>query len=83
MSTTEAEEALSRDLQQIAKKLEKIIERSAGKPMLYSLVIFNDEAGSRMQYISNTDRECVKSALTSLLLGWDGGMPDIPAHEVN
>ena len=82
MTATQAEAALSRDLQNLAKRLEVMLEKRAGKPMLFSLVIFNDEPGSRMQYISNTDRECVKNALESLLDGWREGMPDVPAHEV-
>jgi len=81
--TTEAENALSMELQNLAKKLGVMLEKRAGKPMLFSLVIFNEEAGSRMQYVSNTDRECVINALKSLLIGWGEGMPDIPAHKVN
>lgn len=80
--TTQAEKQLSAELQDLAKNLEAMLEKRAGKPMLFSLVVFNDEPGSRMQYISNTDRECVSDALESLLAGWRDGMPDIPAHEV-
>jgi hypothetical protein len=81
--TTEAEKVLSMELQSLAKKLTVMLEKRAGKPMLFSLVIFNEEPGSRMQYVSNTERECVTNALKSLLIAWGQGMPDIPAHKVN
>lgn len=81
--STEAEEKLSRELQTLAKKLEVMIEKRAGKPMMFSLVIFNEEPGSRMQYISNTERASVINALQSLLTGWGEGMPDIPVHKIN
>ena len=79
---TKAEVKLSKELQDIAKKLEVTLEKRAGKKMLFSLLIFNEEEGSSMQYISNTDRESIIDALKSLLIGWDEGVADIPAHEV-
>lgn len=82
-SATPAEIQLSKQLQDLAKKLEVMLEKRAGKPMLFSLIIFNDIPGSRMQYVSNTDRAGVVDAMKSLLAGWGENMPDIPAHEVN
>ena len=82
MKVTEAERALSLELQELAAVLESKLERRAGKKMLFSLLIFNEEAGSRMQYISNTHRDSVLVAMRSLLSGWREDMPDIPAHEV-
>ena len=46
--TTKAEADLSKELQDLAKKLEIMLEKRAGKPMLFSLIVFNDEPGSRI-----------------------------------
>jgi len=35
-----------------------------------------------MNYISNADRDDACAALKSLVHGWEQGMPDIPAHEI-
>ena len=78
---SKADIEVSKNLKNIAKQLSKRIDKSAGKPMMFSLVIFNDEPGSEMQYISNAEREGVQKALKSLLDGWDKGMPDIPNHD--
>ena len=50
--------------------------------MGFSLVVFNAEPGSRLNYVSNCDRQEVYSALKSLIAGWEDGMPDIPSHEI-
>jgi len=74
---------ISEELQKIAALLESEIEKAAGQRMGFTLVIFNAEAGSRMNYVSNCDRDEVANALISLLAGWGKGMPDIPAHKID
>lgn len=74
--------AISEAMQALAGSLSAVLEDIAGKPMGFSLIVFNAEAGSRMNYVSNCDRQEVINAMESLLAGWKGGMPDIPAHEV-
>lgn len=74
---------VSRGLSSLADLVQIEVEKMAGKKMGFALVVFNAEAGSRMNYVSNCDRDQVANALESLLIGWGGGMPDIPAHEIN
>jgi hypothetical protein len=69
-------------MQSLADTLNGLLEDIAGKPMGFSLIVFNAEAGSRMNYVSNCDRQEVINAMKSLLAGWEQGMPDIPAHEI-
>jgi len=45
-----------------------------------SLVIFNHDDNSRLNYISNCDRNEVIKVWKTLLDGWEKGMPDIPGH---
>ena len=73
---------VSQELQKIADELNKRLEDVAGQRMNFSLVVFNSEPGSRMNYVSNCNRDDVANAMQSLLIGWGKGMPDIPAHEV-
>jgi hypothetical protein len=70
-------------MQEIAEHLDKYLENIAGEHMGFSLVVFNAVNDSRMNYVSNCSREDVYSALSSLLKGWEEGMPDIPAHKVD
>ena len=74
--------AISKSMQDLAKELHDRLEGIAGKPMGFSLVVFNAEAGSRLNYVSNCDRQEVYSALKSLISGWEAGMPDIPSHKI-
>ena len=73
---------VSQELQQIAEELSQRLEDVAGKRMNFSLVVFNSMPGSRMNYVSNANREDVANALKSLLAGWEAQMPDIPSHEI-
>jgi len=82
MKTATPDRKVSEQLRLIADELDKRLEDVAGQRMSFSLVVFNAEAGSRMNYVSNTNRDEVANALTSLLVGWGKGMPDIPAHEI-
>ncbi len=72
---------LSKELKNIAGRLEKEIEHAAGVKMAFTLVVYNTEPGSRLNYISNANRAEVAGCLRSLLEGWEAGMPDVPAHE--
>lgn len=75
------EEKVSAELQSIAAELSERIDAVAGQHMNFSLLVFHTKPGSRMNYISDTNREDVVNAMKSLLQGWDKGMPDIPAHK--
>lgn len=82
MKVSLADQKVSMELQGLACDIDKALEKIAGQKMGFSLVVFNAQAGSRMNYISNCDRQEVASALTSLLAGWKQGMPDVKAHDV-
>lgn len=81
MKLSTPDRKISEELQAIANELEQRLEQIAGQKMNFSLVIFQTELGSRMNYISNTKREDVVGAMQSLLTGWGKGMPDLPAHK--
>jgi len=76
-----ADTKTSEQLKDIADKLGVLLAEAAGQKMNFSLIVFQAEVGSRMNYISNCKREDVVHAMTSLLNGWREGMPDIPANE--
>lgn len=82
MSTSNADRKISEQLRAIADELDKRLEDTAGQHMNFSLLVFETEENSRMNYISNCMREDVAQAMKSLLQGWEQGMPDIPAHKV-
>ena len=77
------EEKVSEKLRQLMEPLEKEINEIAGTRMGISLLIWNNTPDNRMSYIANVRREDVALALKSLLKGWEKGMPDIAAHEIN
>lgn len=77
------DQEISKGLQDLAALVNKEIKKLSGKETGFALVVFNAEAGSRMNYISNCARNEVANAFESLLVGWKAGMPDIPAHKVN
>jgi len=79
---TSADRKVSQNMQKLAKYVSRKIDKVAGKHMAFSLLVFNIDANSRMNYCSNCSREDVHKALKSLLDSWDEGMPDIPAHEI-
>ncbi|GAB5451855.1 MAG: hypothetical protein Hals2KO_21830 [Halioglobus sp.] len=82
MKVAPEDRAVSESMQALADALHGLLEEIAGKPMGFSLIVFNAEPGSRLNYVSNCDRQEVMNAMKSLLAGWEGGMPDIPAHEI-
>ena len=69
---------LSRDLQGIAADLSKRIEKSAGEPVAFTLLVFTE---GRASYISSASREDSVREIKHLLDLWGHDMPDIPAHE--
>lgn len=81
MSLAPEDVAISENMQALAGSLSSLLEEIAGKPMGFSLIVFNAEAGSRMNYVSNCDRQEVINAMKSLLTGWEQGIPDVPAHK--
>jgi len=78
-----ADKKISVAMKKIAKHLDEYLEEIAGERMAFSLVVFNVEPNSRMSYVSNCKREEAHAALKSLVMGWEKGMPDIPAHELD
>ena len=71
---------VSRDLQGIARDLDKAIQRAAGgQRMAFTLIVFTP---GRVSYVSNAKREESVREIKHLLGLWGEGMPDVPAHEV-
>ena len=83
MSTAKPDLIVSRELQDIFRRLVQEVQELAGEKMMLSLCVFNSEPGSRMNYISNCNREDVETCWLNLINGWREGMPDVPAHEFN
>lgn len=77
-----ADELVSFAMQELADAIDNSLQEITGDKMGFSLIVFNSEAGSRMNYVSNCNREDVTNAMKSLLYGWENGLPDVPAHEV-
>lgn len=74
---------VSKRLKELGQRLDIEIEKMAGQRMTFALLIFNPIPGQRMNYISNGPREEMQQAIKSLIQGWEQGMPDIPAHEID
>lgn len=77
-----AEKAVSLAMQGIMTTLDDSITELAGEQMGIALFVFNAVPGGRINYVSNCNRQEVIAALKSMISGWEAGMPDIPAHEV-
>lgn len=75
-----AQRKVSRGLRGIAKRLEKDVEKVAGKPCHISLFVWTE---GRSNYISTLPREQVIAILEEHIAAWKAGMPDIPAHEID
>ncbi|MCA0247650.1 MAG: hypothetical protein LCH93_13620 [Proteobacteria bacterium] len=73
----------SQALRAIAEKLDIVLQRVAGRRMGFSLIVWNESAVERANYISNCPRPEVVKALEQLLARWKAGMPDVPGHNVN
>ena len=74
---------VSEALHEVFKTLLDELEERTGERPAASLVIFTATPGGKINYISNCDRGDVVKAWTQMLKGWEDGMPDIPAHEIN
>lgn len=72
--------ALSRELQGIARNLDKAIESAAGERVAFTLVVFTED---RASYISTAPRPDSVREMKSLIGYLEQGMPDVPAHEFN
>lgn len=71
--------ALSRSLKDIARDLDKAIEKAAGERVAFTLMVFTE---GRASYISTAPREFSVAEIKNLLTLWGHDMPDVPAHEV-
>lgn len=71
---------VSMALQTIAGDLDATLAMVAGKPVSFSLFVWTE---GRANYISTSNNRAeIKAAIQSIIDGWDAGMPDVPAHEV-
>lgn len=80
---TKEDQEISRGLPDLAALIKAELEKLSGRNMGFALVVFNTEVGSRMNYVSNCDRNEVVGAFKSMLTKWEAGMPDIPSHEIH
>ena len=78
---TEADFAVSRDLQNAARWLDKRLKRIAGEPYGFCLITFGFGEAGIASYVSNAERKEVIEALQVLLKGWQANEPDAPIHE--
>lgn len=70
---------VSRELQQIAQRLDGDLERVAGTRVGFTLFVWTD---GRSNYISTADRAEMIAVLEQHIAGWKQGAADMPAHEV-
>lgn len=75
----DAQEKISRELQNIARGLGDVLNDVAGEEVAFSLFVWTK---GRSNYINTADRATVIAVLEEHIKGWKAGMPDIPAHEV-
>lgn len=73
---------LSKNLQEVARELDRDLTRAAGAPVLFSLILWSRHKNDRVQYVANVARPDAVKALEELLERWKSNMPDVPAHEV-
>jgi predicted transcriptional regulator len=71
---------LSKDLKDIAKRLDAMIEQSAGQRVAFTLMVYTD---GRASYLSTASREDGIREMKKLIELWEAGMPDIPAHKIS
>lgn len=70
---------LSRGLPDIAQALDNAIAETAGERVAFTLLVFTE---GRASYISTASRADSVREIRHLLALWEGGMPDVKAHEV-
>lgn len=78
--STAAAIALSKQLKDIAKRLDADIEKAAGERVAFTLLVYTD---GRASYISTASREDSVREIKNLLGYWEQGMPDVPAHQLS
>lgn len=83
MKISEPDRKVSEQMQALSSELDKKLEEVGGQRMSFSLIVFNSEPGSRVNYASNCDRDEVATAMVQLLANWQQGMPDIKTHEIS
>ena len=71
--------AVSKSMQDLAKRLDKDIQAVTGTRFGFLLVIFTP---TRASWINTIDRKDAIEQLENMLALWKADMPDIPAHEV-
>ncbi len=69
---------LSLELQDIAARLQAMLELAAGQPCMFVLVCQADD--NVAQYVSNGARKDGRELIEGLLARWKAGRADIPAH---
>ncbi|MGI2181063.1 hypothetical protein ACRN9F_02240 [Shewanella oncorhynchi] len=75
---------VSKNLQALAKMLDKELEKVAGQRMGFSLIVFSDNESGETNYVSNCARNESAKALSKVLKKWElSEMIDIPAHLKN
>ena len=77
---------ISKALQRIAKRCERIVAEEVGEECGVTLFVHPWSAGgsgevAEFQYVSNAPREHMHGALKALVEKWDRGDPHIPPHE--
>lgn len=69
--------ALSKELEAIARGLDRVIADAAGERIAFTLVVFTE---GRASYVSTASREDSVREIKTLLAHLEAGMPDVPAH---
>lgn len=80
MPLSDAGRRTSEVMQAYAEVIDETLQQITGEKMGFCLVVFPETDGSLCNYISNCDRKEVKDALEHLIMRWDMGMRDVPAH---
>jgi len=71
--------AVSKEMQNLARRLDKDIQSVTGTRFAFMLIVFTP---GRASWINTVKREDAIQQLEDLLALWKADMPDIPAHEV-
>lgn len=69
--------ALSKEIEAIARELDRVIAGVAGERVAFTLVIFTE---GRASYVSTASREDSMREIKTLVSHLEAGMPDVPAH---
>ena len=78
-SDRHAMEAVSRELQRVARDLDADLAEVAGERVAFSLFVWTE---GRCSYVSSgAMRSEVIVVLEAMIARWKAGEPDVPAHE--